>query len=153
MLVFARFVLRDNGLPIHIATEHVTQIRLTIDGEPAIYILNKETPIIVEGTLEATVRKLEVAASGLRPVEAEPAVNVVPLESIRDFAPPPEPVVSMIADVAPATAKKAAARGGPAKKATPKKAATVTDIKGKSKPAAPPAEDQDNDLTWFKGLT
>jgi len=153
MLVFARFVLRDNGLPIHIATEHVTQIRVTIDGEPAIYILNKETPIIVEGSLEAVVRKLETAASGLRSVEPEPAANVVALEPIRDFAPAPEPVISIVPTPMPARQKKVAKASG-AKKPAAKTAATVTTIKRKAKAVAPPpAEDQDSDLSWFKGLS
>ena len=34
MLIFAKFVMRDSGLPIHINTPHVTQVRLTLDGEP-----------------------------------------------------------------------------------------------------------------------
>jgi hypothetical protein len=164
MLVFARFVLRDNGLPIHIATEHVTQVRLTIDGEPAIYILNKETPVIVEGTLEAAVRKLEAAASGLRLVEPEPAPNVIPWETpaANEPAPAPEPepksMVVMAAAKPSAKAKKATAKPSP-KEAGASKTVSVTASKAQNKSKAKPSqvtarvEDAaDDDLNWFKGL-
>lgn len=159
MLVFARFVLRDNGMPIHIATEHVTQVRLTIDGEPAIYILNKETPVVVEGTLEAAVRKLEAAASGLRLVEPEPAPNVIPWETpaANEPAPEPEPEPAMpIALAKPsAKAKKTVPKAAGDKKAAAKKSATVSPIKRKAKPVSAPAtvaEDPNDELNWFKGL-
>lgn len=161
MLVFARFVLRDNGLPIHIATEHVTQIRQTIDGEPAIYILNKETPIIVEGSLEATVRKLEAAASGLPLVEQETPSNVVPLDVALIHAPAPEPaappselptVVSITTARAPAKPKRTAAKSEPAKK-TPARKPTAATNAPERKTQSTPAAEPDSDLDWFKGLT
>src|SRR5258708_19173762 len=76
MLIFAKFTMRDSGLPIHINTPHVTQVRLTIDGEPAIYLVGKETPIVVEGTMEAALKKLEAAGAGFRLVEPEPPAPV-----------------------------------------------------------------------------
>ncbi len=72
MLIFAKFTMRDSGLPIHINTPHVTQVRLTLDGEPAIYLVGKETPIVVEGTMEAALKKLEAAGAGFRLAEPEP---------------------------------------------------------------------------------
>jgi hypothetical protein len=161
MLVFARFVLRDNGMPIHIATEHVTQVRLTIDGEPAIYILNKETPVVVEGTLEAAVRKLEAAASGLRLVEPEPAPNVIPWEAPAAnepvFAPEPEPepVIAIALAKPAAKAKKPVPKAARGKKPAATKSATVSAIKSKAKPVSAPAtaaEDPNDETNWFKGL-
>src|SRR6516225_4330031 len=108
MLLFARFVMRDSGLPIHISTTHVTQVRLTIDGEPAIYLAGKETPIVVEGTLDQALEKLEAAAAGVRVVEPEveqPAeaeqyagkVLALPTAQPAPAAPVPEPVVETTA--------------------------------------------------------
>jgi len=50
MSAFARFVLRDNGLAIHIAPHHVTQVRETSEGCPAIYLSGKDTPLMVRAT-------------------------------------------------------------------------------------------------------
>lgn len=158
MLVFARFVLRDNGMPIHIATEHVTQVRLTIDGEPAIYILNKETPVVVEGTLEAAVRKLEAAASGLRLVEPEPAPNVIPWgapaanEPVFAPEPEPEPVIAIALAKPAAKAKKPVPKAARGKKPAATKSATVSAIKSKAKPVPTAAEDPNDETNWFKGL-
>src|SRR5258708_11185524 len=92
MLIFAKFVMRDSGLPIHINTPHVTQVRLTIDGEPAIYLVGKETPIVVEGSLEGALKKLEAAGAGFRLVESEiPAPSPVPITILPVVAPPPPP--------------------------------------------------------------
>jgi hypothetical protein len=145
MLVFARFVMRDSGLPIHINTPHVTQIRLTIDGEPAIYLVGKESPIVVEGTLEGALKKLEAAAAGLRLVEAEPAelappspvtavVTVLPGVDAPAVAPPPA------AKVKPPSPKKVAAKAGASAKAKAVKA------DGPAEPVKPAA------TSWFKGL-
>lgn len=83
MVAFARFVMRDNGLAIHINATAVTQVRQTTEGEPAIYITGRESPMVVEGTLDAAIRKLEAAAAGIKVVEpafevAEPSVAETP---------------------------------------------------------------------------
>jgi hypothetical protein len=162
MLVFARFVLRDSGLPIMLATQHVTQVRLTIDGEPAIYILNKETPVIVEGTLESAIKKLEAAGAGLRVVEPEPQDNVVQLDAPFRETPPVQPIVAAptpVAEPAPVVAPvahlaklKPKAKPESAKaKAAPAKTTKVTAIGRKAK--KPAATREDDDLNWFKGLS
>jgi len=141
MLVFAKFVMRDSGLPIHISTPHVTQVRLTIDGEPAIYLAGKETPILVEGTLEGALKKLEAAAAGLRLVEPEaeapPATATVTVFPVAE----PPATIARIEPPAPAAVEVEAAVPEPAvevEAAAPAPAAKVKAAKPK-KPAAAPA--------------
>jgi len=64
MVAFARFTMRDNGLSIYINPEQVAQVRQTIEGDPAVYIAGRDTPMIIEGTLEGTIRMLEALTSG-----------------------------------------------------------------------------------------
>jgi hypothetical protein len=64
MVAFARFVMRDNGLAIHINAEHVTQVRQTIEGDAAIYIGGRDSAMIVEETVEGAIRMLEAASAG-----------------------------------------------------------------------------------------
>jgi hypothetical protein len=100
MSAFARFVLRDNGLAIHIAPQHVTQVRETGEGDPAIYMVGKDTPLMVEGDVPEALRRLQAAAMGL--AEPEPALE-------------PEPVA--LAPAKPAKARKpkaAKAKSAPA---------------------------------------
>jgi hypothetical protein len=77
MTAFARFVLRDNGLPIHIAPHHVTQVRETADGDPAIYLTGKDTPLMVEGDVPDALRRLQAAAAGLSATEPAPHAKPV----------------------------------------------------------------------------
>lgn len=149
--------MRDNGLPIHIATQHVTQVRLTIDGEPAIYLEGKDTPIVVEGTLEGALKKLEAALSGLRLVEEIPAPAPEP---------EPEPIVHEVPAVREAPALEVVAIPAPAAKPkprstavkTPGKAAkvvasvTAIPVPAKAKKKEVPATGEEPDLSWFKGL-
>ena len=142
MLVFAKFVMRDSGLPIHISTPHVTQVRLTIDGEPAIYLAGKETPILVEGTLEGALKNLEAAAAGLRLVEPEaeapPATATV---TVFPVAEPPAPIARIEPPAPAAAVEVEAAAPEPAvevEAATPAPAPKVKAAKPK-KPAAAPA--------------
>ena len=159
MIAFARFVMRDNGLAIHINTQQVTQVRQTTEGEPAIYIVGRETPMVVEGTLEAAIRKLEAAAAGLKvvepavedavetlaPVARQPALEVVAMESeaTSETAPESEAVV----------AKAASIKSKPAKAKTVIKAAAKPKA-AKAKPAGPeakPAEVPYPTASWFMG--
>jgi hypothetical protein len=78
MSAFARFVLRDNGLPIHIAPHHVTQVRETGEGDPAIYLSGKDTPLMVEGGIDEALRRLQAAAAGV--AMPEPAVEPGPVQ-------------------------------------------------------------------------
>lgn len=150
MLVFARFVMRDSGLPILINTPHVTQVRLTIDGEPAIYLMGKDTPIVVEGDFESALKKLEAAAAGLRLVEPEPPAPepvAATVTALPVALPAPEPPQ---AEVAPAAPKKA-----PRKSAAPRaKAETPEARPGKTKPPhdPEPVEKAHPHSSWFKGL-
>lgn len=146
MLVFARFLMRDSGLPIHISTPHVTQVRLTIDGEPAIYLAGKETPILVEGTLEGALKKLEAAAAGLRLVESEPETPPVtatvtvlaladappPAAPVRAEEPAPSaPVEAEVSAPAPVPAPTIKAKAPKARKPASKPAAGVPEVKAK----------------------
>jgi hypothetical protein len=122
MLAFARFILRDNGLAIHIAANQVTQVRETSEGDPAIYLVGKDTPLMVEGDVESALRRLQAAAAGVAPAEPE-------------LVPEPEPV-----DMA--AAKPAKARKPKAAKAKPAAAAA---------PARIAADEETGDSTWFIG--
>jgi hypothetical protein len=177
MLVFARFMMRDSGLPIHISTPHVTQVRLTIDGEPAIYLAGKETPILVEGTLEGALKTLEAAAAGLRLVETEPeappvsaAVAVFPVAEARAPAAPVEAEASAPAPApAPAPTATVKAKAPKPKKPASKPAASAPEVTAKppklviqaakpAKAAPPPSpkpvekEPAHSPMSWFKGL-
>lgn len=144
-MVFARFVMRDSGLPIHINTPHVTQVRLTIDGEPAIYLVGKETPILVEGTLEGALKKLEAAAAGLRLVEPEaPPAPVSAVVTPTPVVEPPPP--SPIALEKPEAPKKAARKSAVARAAKPAKGKASL-AKGAAEPDTAPSA-----TSWFKGL-
>lgn len=179
MLIFAKFTMRDSGLPIHINTPHVTQVRLTIDGEPAIYLVGKETPIVVEGTLDAALKKLEAAGAGFRLVEPElPAPVAAPAPAAVTFlsvaAPPPSPPPApspapspapvAVAKPAPKPKPQAAAKARP----VPKKPAPKPEVVAvlpplpppppveakkpvKAAPTAPP-EQHSGAMSWFKGL-
>jgi hypothetical protein len=181
MLIFAKFTMRDSGLPIHINTPHVTQVRLTIDGEPAIYLVGKETPIVVEGTLEAALKKLEAAGAGFRLVEPEPPAPVqapmpmpMPIAApatvtVLSVAAPPipsPPPPSPVAMAKPAPRPKPQATAAKAKPA-PTKAAPKPEVvavlqpatsagaikPAKAPPAPPPVEQQHSGaMSWFKGL-
>ena len=168
MLMFAKFVMRDSGLPIHINTPHVTQVRLTLDGEPAIYLVGKETPIVVEGSLEAALKKLEAAGAGFRLVESEiptpvPAtITALPMAASPSPVAPPGPAASLSPVSVEKTAPKRASVGKA--KPTPRKAppkpevvvqpATPAVAKKPAKPpsAPPPAEQPSGAMSWFKGL-
>jgi outer membrane biosynthesis protein TonB len=174
MLIFAKFTMRDSGLPIHINTPHVTQVRLTLDGEPAIYLVGKETPIVVEGTLEAALKKLEAAGAGFRLAEPEPPAPVpVPAPApapvtVLSVAPPPSPPPLPPAPVAlakPAPKPKpkpqaTAAKVKPAPKTPAPKPEVVAvlqrvppaEVRKPAKATPPPAEQTSGGLSWFKGL-
>ncbi|HEY1414499.1 MAG TPA: hypothetical protein VGF42_01275 [Caulobacteraceae bacterium] len=162
MIAFARFVMRDNGLAIHINTQQVTQVRQTTEGEPAIYIVGRETPMVVEGTLEAAIRKLEAAAAGLKvvepavepmvettpPVDQTPAPEMVAMESEATPQPEPEPEPeAAIAATSPGKAK-------PAKTKTETKAGTKAKP-AKTKPGKPEASKAPEvpypAASWFRG--
>jgi hypothetical protein len=143
MIAFARFVMRDNGLAIHINTQQVTQVRQTSEGEPAIYIVGRETPMVVEGTLEAAIRKLEAAAAGLKVVE--PAVEPMVEMSALAAQPPTSEVVAMESEVTP----KPTPESGPvvaaaaSAKAKPAKPNSVTKAKpAKAKPESKPVKSE-----------
>lgn len=159
MVAFARFVMRDNGLAIHINAQQVTQVRQTSDGDPAIYTLGRDTPMIVEGTLEAAIRKLEAAAAGIKIVESanEPvveapapvarpaALELVATAVAPDPASPTEPVPEPEA-VAPAAAK--------AKPAKTKALAKAKAAKAKSAKGETPAKALEvpyPTASWFMG--
>jgi hypothetical protein len=174
MLIFAKFVMRDSGLPIHINTPHVTQVRLTIDGEPAIYLVGKETPIIVEGSLEGALKKLEAAGAGFRLVESEPlapspvpaTITILPVAA----SPPPAPFAPPAAAASPSPV--AIAKPTPKPRAhvakakpTPRKTAAKPEVvavqpaapgvakkPAKAPAAPPPAEQPSGAMSWFKGL-
>ncbi len=153
MIAFARFVMRDNGLAIHINTQQVTQVRQTSEGEPAIYIVGRETPMVVEGTLEGAIHKLEAAAAGLKVVEPsfEPIVEtpvvavqpsklgVVAVESEAAFEPSPEPEPA-IAEAASAKAKLAKTKA--VTKAKPAKANTESEPVKPAKVEAKPVKSE-----------
>ena len=80
MAAFARFVMRHNGLAIHIAINHITQIRETSDAVPAIYLTGKDTPLMVEGDVDEVLRRLEAAAAGAPVPEAAPEAEPDPVE-------------------------------------------------------------------------
>jgi hypothetical protein len=122
MSAFARFVLRDNGLAIHIAPHHVTQVRETSEGCPAIYLSGKDTPLMVEGDLEDALRRIQAAAEGV--AVAAPAA----------FEPEPEPQ-----PVANAPAKTAKVRKPKVAKAKPAAA------------PAPYRDEEPSDSSWFIG--
>ncbi len=157
MVAFARFVMRDNGLAVHISAQQVTQVRQTTEGEPAIYIAGRDTPMIVEGTLEMAIRKLEGAAAGIKivepavelvmeaPVAEPPALEIVTAE----VAPEPEAA----AEPAPEPEVVLAAKGKPAKtkavaKVKPQKAkpAAKSEASALKEPEAPYPT-----ASWFKG--
>jgi outer membrane biosynthesis protein TonB len=151
MLVFARFVMRDNGQPILINTPHVTQVRLTIDGEPAIYLLGKDTPILVEGDFESAMKKLEAAASGLRLVEPEPPApepEVATVTALPVALPSPEPAP------APPPAEPSSPRKAPRKVARAKPEPAASPAKTKAAHDPEPAEKAHAHTggSWFKGL-
>jgi len=108
MVAFARFTMRDNGLPIYINPEQVSQVRLTSEGDPAIYIAGRDTPMIIEGTVEETVQVLETVTLGGRAAD--------PVESAALEAEPSPLLVDETSDApvlkakAPAKAKAKAAR-------------------------------------------
>jgi hypothetical protein len=89
MVAFARFTMRDNGLPIYINPEQVSQVRLTSEGEPAVYIAGRDTPMIVEGTVEEIIQMLEtVTVGGQAASWAEaPALDAEPSEPETSEAP------------------------------------------------------------------
>jgi hypothetical protein len=124
MSAFARFVLRDNGLAIHIAPHHVTQVRETGEGDPAIYLAGKDTPLMVEGDLEDALRRLQAAAQGV--ALAEPAPE-----------PEPEPEPLATAPVKAAKARKP--------KAAKAKSAVV------AAPARIAGEEDNGESSWFMG--
>jgi hypothetical protein len=138
MVTFARLIMRDNGLAIHVNPEHVTQIRQTIEGEPAIYISGRETPMIVEGTLEAALRKLDAASAGLTVL-----VNEEPPVAVREFVTP-----NVLAKIEPPPLKPAAKRGS-----TPVKKAAKPKPDRKKKPAIPAPESETTypGASWFRG--
>jgi len=156
MIAFARFVMRDNGLAIHINAEQVTQVRQTTEGEPAIYTLGRDTPMIVEGTLEATIRKLEAAAAGIRivettvePIVEEPEVRTPALELVApEIAPEPE----VAAEPTPEPEIAKAAKAKPTKTKAPAKAKTQKTKSEKIETTAPMDEEPPfPTATWFKG--
>jgi len=122
MVAFVRFVMRDNGLALHVNAEQVTLVRQTIEGDPAIYISGRDTPMIVEGTLEAIVRQLEGSAADL--TEIESFVEPAPVEA---ELPTAEPELDSPAAAAPEPEVKAPAKGKARVKAKkPGKAAAKT---------------------------
>lgn len=162
MIAFARFVMRDNGLAIHINTQQVTQVRQTTEGEPAIYIVGRETPMVVEGTLEAAIRKLEAAAAGIKVVESavEPAAEMpstvtrapeleIVATELETSPEPAETVEPSIADEASPKVKPAKSRAvvKAGAKAKPSKAKPA---KSESKPAKEP-EAPYPAASWFMG--
>ena len=122
MSAFARFIMRDNGLAIYIAPSQVTQVRETIEGDPAIYLVGKDTPLMVEGDVPNALRRLQAAAAGMTPAELE-------------SAPEPEAIV-----VEPATPSKT--RKPKAAKARPPAVAA---------PARTAADEDRGDSAWFIG--
>jgi hypothetical protein len=135
-------------------------VRLTIDGEPAIYLVGKDTPILVEGTFDGALKKLEAAASGLRIVDPEP---VAP----EPVAHEPEPAVASItalpALVAPSphpttgpelspVGNDGMARSKPAAKVSRKKAAPAPspEVHHTAEPEKAPTPSAHS---WFKGLS
>lgn len=160
MVAFARFVMRDNGLAIHINAEQVTQVRQTSDGEPAIYTLGRDTPMIVEGTLEAAIRKLEAATAGIKIVEpaseqVTEAVAPVPQPPALELVvpePKPEPEVasppeqdSTVVEANPAKVKPAKSKA--VAKIKPVKAKTAkTEEPSTKKPEIPYPS-----ASWFMG--
>jgi protein TonB len=175
MVAFARFVMRDNGLAIHINADQVTQVRQTSEGEPAIYTLGRDTPMIVEGTLEAAIRKLEAATAGIRVVEpaAEPIAETTapevkpPVLELVASAPEPEPEPEPVVQPEPEPEVVAAAKTrtvkakSPAKVKTAKaKAAKVETADGEPADGEPakvedaPAKKQEipyPTASWFRG--
>jgi hypothetical protein len=123
MSAFARFILRDNGLAIHIAPGQVTQVRETIEGDPAIYLVGKDTPLMVEGDVDDALRRLQAAASGMPAAAPAPAPEITP-----------EPV-------AQAAAKPAKARKAKAAKSKPISEAPVHIV----------VEEDRGESSWFMG--
>lgn len=157
MVAFARFLMRDNGLPIHINAEQVTQVRQTSEGEPAIYTLGRDTPMIVEGTFEAAIRKIEAATSGVSVLESviEPAAEAIvpdprpPMLELVTSEPRPEPGPSVEPEPETDTVVKSKPKAkGPAK-AKPAKAkakpAKAEETSSKEPEAPYPA------ASWFMG--
>ncbi|HEY5203045.1 MAG TPA: hypothetical protein VIJ63_00395 [Roseiarcus sp.] len=162
MVAFARFVMRDNGLAIHINPDHVTQLRQTIEGDPAVYIAGRDTPMVVEGTLESALRKLEAASAGLKVVETEPPAPFYEPEPLTpewaksqipaitgpasppvDSLPPPKAKAKAGKDKTP---KEAATAKSPKKAATAKAPKKAPLPKENVAPAIPyPA------ASWFRG--
>ncbi|HEY1559806.1 MAG TPA: hypothetical protein VGF71_02830 [Caulobacteraceae bacterium] len=135
--------MRDNGLAIHINTQQVTQVRQTSEGEPAIYIVGRETPMVVEGTLEAAIRKLEAAAAGLKVVE--PAVEPMVETSALAAQPPTLEVVAMESEVTPEPAPESepVVAAAASAKAKPAKTNSVTKAKpAKAKPESKPVKSE-----------
>ncbi|MGH7022811.1 MAG: hypothetical protein ACREEB_04370 [Caulobacteraceae bacterium] len=158
MVAFARFVMRDNGLAIHINPEQVTQIRQTIEGDPAIYIAGRDTPMTVEGTMEGALRKLEAASVGLKIVEEDvPA----PFEEPEATPPAPEPPIMEIAAApelppaevaaAPEPKAKAGKAKGPRKSAVSKAPAKAKVADAKPSRPAPEPEAPYPAASWFRG--
>ena len=121
MSAFARFIMRDNGLAIYIAPNQVTQVRETIEGDPAIYLVGKDTPLMVEGDVPSALRRLQAAAAGIAPAEIE-------------SAPEPEPEAIGVAPAKPAKTRKPKAK--PTAVAAPERIA---------------ADDDRGDSAWFMG--
>ena len=148
MVAFAHFVMKDNGLPIHINPQHVTQVRQTVEGEPAVYVAGRETPMVIEGTVDSAIRKLEAAAAGLRLVE-QPYMQAEATTPVIDFSPAP-PVQSAAPDPPP-TPKRKPAKPKSARRASPKAAKTQPAVPAKSaQPDATP-EDYGAATAWFRG--
>lgn len=156
MVAFARFVMRDNGLPIHINADQVTQVRQTSEGEPAIYTLGRDTPMIVEGTLEAAIRKLEAASAGVRVVEPvlEPVVEATvpeskpPVLELISTEPQPEPAPSVEPEPEPEVVTPAKSKP----KAKAAKAKTAKAKTAKSEEASPQKlEPPYPSASWFMG--
>jgi outer membrane biosynthesis protein TonB len=147
--------MRDSGLPIFINTPHVTQVRLTIDGEPAIYLMGKDTPILVEGTMDGAMKRLEAAAAGLRLVEPDPpapepqaaTVTALPVaEPLPVAAPPPAEVEQPTPKKPPRKTAIARAKPENAPAARPAKTKAPHDPEPAEKASAHTAS------SWFKGL-
>jgi hypothetical protein len=155
MLVFARFIMRDSGLPILINTPHVTQVRLTVDGEPAIYLAGKDTPILVEGTFDGALKKLEAAAAGLRIVDPEPATHEPEVASITALpapaTPTPSPQPTTEPELSP-VGHDGRKLSKPAAKASRKKAAAGPSPEVHRAPEPEKAQ-APSTHSWFKGLS
>ena len=163
MVAFARFVMRDNGLAIHINAEHVTQVRQTTEGEPAIYITGRDTPMIVEGVLEAAIRKLEAAAAGIMviepaieaaleptpPVAKSPVLELVTSEPPPDLVAEPESTPEPLPE--PEVAELGKAKSSKAKTTAKSKSAKAKAPKTASE--APPKEPEMPypSASWFRG--